>query len=129
MNPHTPPKLLTVETEFSKSKILPQFSSCILSEAYGTGSLLIDHLAPWQEFAIMSFTSKNMIIRTWTDLLSLGRNFQSVQAFGFWVILKNLFLIITSDDFTKLIWFSLKMLNDVLTHLQAMLLLIIIQQS
>ena len=48
-------------------------------------------------------------------------------ALGFQVELKNSCLI-TSDDSTKQVWFSLKTLHDVLTHLQAALLLIIIQQ-
>lgn len=48
-------------------------------------------------------------------------------ALGFRVALKNPRLM-TSDGSSKQVWFILKMLNDVLTHMHAPLLLIIIQQ-
>ena len=53
-------------------------------------------------------------------LISLVLDFQ--------VVLKNP-CFITCDNPTKQVWFSLKMLDNVLTHLHAVLLLIIIQQS
>ena len=52
----------------------------------------------------------------------------TVLGLGFRVLLKNTSLI-TRNDSTKQVWFSLKTLDDVLTHLHAALLLIIIQQS
>ena len=48
-------------------------------------------------------------------------------ALGLWIILKDPRLI-TSDDSLQQVWFSLEMLEDVLTHLHAPLLLLIIQK-
>ena len=80
----------------------------------------------------MPLTSKNVINMTLTfdfDCLAFF-GFCDVRALalGFRVILKNPCLI-TSDDSTKQVWFSLKTLDDVLSHQQAVLLLIIIQQA
>ena len=49
-------------------------------------------------------------------------------ALGFQVVLKNLCLV-TSNDSIKQVWFSLKTLNDFLTHLHVVVRLITIQQS
>ena len=118
-------------------------SSRALSEAKAAGSLC--RLADWSSGPVArtthcwsrsSMTSKNVINMTydfWFWLSCFVRHQRhrrlplTALAFGFRVVLKNPCLI-SSDDSMKQVWFSLKTLSDVLTHLHAALRLIIIQQ-
>ena len=110
-------------------------SSRALSEAKAAGSLC--RLAGWSSGPVArTYCGRCLWHRrtwsTWLWLLILTLAFFGTVQWQlwrlvFWIILKNPCLI-TSDDSTKQVWFSLKTLSDVLTHLHAALLLIIIQQ-
>ena len=112
-----------------------------LSEAKAAGSLR--RLAEWSSGPVARTHCGRCLWhrRTWSTWFDFwfwlscflrprwGRRLQLTSlALGFRVLLKNPCLI-TSGDSTKQVWFSLKALDDVLTHLQVALLLIIIQQS
>ena len=118
--------------------VLPQLSySHTLSKAKAAESLC--RLADWSSGPVArthcGILWHRRMWSTWlwllilTVLLSLASAMSetSALAFGFQVILK----IHVSPPVmtTKQVWFSLKTLDDVLTHLQAALLLIIINQS
>ena len=89
--------------------------------------LLIDHLALWHKLTV---DKKNTIKMTSAVLLSSYSvtSETSTHWSGTWFLGPTQKSMSRHQWFsTKQVWFSLKMLNDVLTHLYVMLLLIIIQ--
>ena len=101
-------------------------------------NLLIDFLALWQELTVDNAShieecdQHDFDFWLWLPCFLWPWQRQTFPlralALGFPVVIKNPSLI-TSDDSSKQVWFILKSLNDVLTHLHATLLLVIIQQS
>ena len=88
--------------------------------------LLINHLVLWQELAVNNATHIKEHDPHHFVLPSLAIS-ESSNELKHWV--PGSYSNITSDDSIKQVWFSLKMLTDVLTHLHVALLLIIILQS
>ena len=122
--------------------ILPQLSSFLAHWAKQKPQdlfvdLLIDRLALWQELTVDDASDieerdqHDFDFWFWLSCLLRPRRRRRLPltslALGFRVVIKNPCLT-PNDDSTKQVWFSLKTLDDVLTHLQAALLLIIIQQ-
>ena len=117
--------------------VLPQLSSLLAHWAMQKlqdlfVDLQVDRLALWQELTvddasdIEEHDQHDSDFWFWLSCFPLHCPLTAL-ALGFWVIIKNPCLV-TSDDSMKQAWFSLKTLNDVLTHLHAALLLVFIQQ-
>ena len=108
-------------------------TSNALSEVYATGSpcKLADwlscsvddgsHNEEWDQHGFYFWLQLYSFLQPWWH----WRLPLTALVLGFWVRLKNLCLI-SCDDSTKQIRFSLKMLNNVSRHLYAVVLLVII---
>ena len=99
--------------------------------------LLIDRLVLWQKLTVDGAShieecdQHDFDFWLWLSCFLWPQRRQTLPlralALGFQLVLKNPHLI-TSDDSSKQVWFILKTLDDVLTNLHVVLLLMIIQQ-
>ena len=114
--------------------VLPQLLKHILQDFLI--ELLIDHLALWQELAVDDAVQIDehdqrhwLLILTVLFYSALVRTEISTDCFGIWFPAHTQKPVSHHQWWPmKQVWFSLKMLDNVLMHLHAMLLLIIIQQ-
>ena len=100
-------------------------SSCALSEAKAAGSLC--RLADWSSGPVARTHCGRYFWhrRTWSTWLWFLILTTSETRWQLWRLVSWSYsdpCLITSDDSTKQVWFSLKALDDILTHLQAPLL-------